>query len=88
MYYALTLIVLSPVIAEFLFRRERLAFFISAPLGVLVLCGHMVISEANAADSDFDIFFGIGCLFWAAVLMSAYASFFLLISLLRKTMKL
>lgn len=81
--FAFSLVVAIPLISIMLFERRVYAFLVSAPLGAIVLWANMVSIEARASESDFDLIFGIACLFWAVVLICGYAALCFLSSLLR-----
>lgn len=69
-------LVLVPGFAHAIIRNGVLAFFVSVPLGVLVLCGRMIYLEDSEPRPDFDIIFSIACMLWAMILTVAYAACF------------
>jgi hypothetical protein len=69
----LTNLVVVPAVSVVLCKPYLLRLALSLVLGVPVLWARMIYLEEIAADSDFDIVFGLAMIVWATALAICYA---------------
>jgi hypothetical protein len=76
MKLALVAVIAIPLIALGTLRCRLHAFLVSAGVGAPILLANMIVLEAHAPDSDFDILFFFACVAWSLALVLCYAMFF------------